>query len=190
MEEFTIYLSLGVKHILSLSALDHIAFLMVLIAPFKNNEWKSLLVLITAFTIGHSLSLLFGVYKWVSFSQEIIEFLIPLSIFLTGVFHFFSKGIKQNKLAYLLALAFGLIHGLGFSNYLSSMMSDSNIAVSLLGFNLGVEIGQIVVVGLIVLAVILFEKAFSIPYKNRTQTLLGIGVGMSIVLTLQADLLN
>lgn len=190
MEEFVIYLNLGVKHILSLSALDHIAFLMVLIAPFKNNEWKSLLILISAFTIGHSLSLLFGVYKWVSFSQEIIEFLIPLSIFLTGIFHFFSKGIKQNKFAYLLALCFGLIHGLGFSNYLSSIMLESNVPVSLFGFNIGVEFGQIVVVGLIVLSVNFFEKMFSAAYQNRMQTLLGVGIGMSIVLTLQTDLLN
>ncbi len=146
---FSIYLELGIQHILDLKGYDHILFLLALCVSFSIKEWKKLLVLITAFTIGHSLTLALAALDIVSFSPYWIEILIPVTILIASVQNIVRlSDTTQNRLSlYPLVLTFGLIHGLGFSNYFRALLGRaSDITIPLLGFNLGVEIAQVFLV--------------------------------------------
>jgi hypothetical protein len=151
MSEFALYFGLGKDHILDANGYDHILFVLALCAVYLIRDWKKILILVTAFTIGHSITLAFATLNIISFSTEIIEFLIPLTIFITAVGNLFKK--DQNSVGrviqinYVFALFFGLIHGLGFSNFLRALLGKTeNILSPLFAFNLGLEIGQIIVV--------------------------------------------
>ena len=112
-------------------------------------NWKQVLVLVTAFTIGHSLTLALSVYDVIRFNEKWVEFLIPCTIITTAVFNLLLKDFepKSLRLNYFLALFFGLIHGMGFANTIRFMLAkDQGIAAPLLSFNIGLEAGQIVVV--------------------------------------------
>jgi hypothetical protein len=152
MSEFALYFGLGKDHILDYAnGYDHILFVLALCAVYLIRDWKKILILVTAFTIGHSITLALATLNIISFSTEIIEFLIPLTIFITAVGNLFKK--DQNSVGrviqinYFFALFFGLIHGLGFSNFLRALLGKTeNILSPLFAFNLGLEIGQIIVV--------------------------------------------
>lgn len=154
MSDFAFYLTTGWHHIISWDALDHILFIIALAAIYLAQNWKQVLVLVTAFTIGHSLTLALCVYDITRIDEKWVEFLIPCTILATAVFNLLVKDFKPKNLRinYFLALFFGLIHGMGFANTIRFMLSkDQNIAVPLLSFNIGLEAGQIVVVTFILL---------------------------------------
>lgn len=134
--------------------MDHILFIIALAAIYLIQNWKQVLILVTAFTIGHSLTLALSVYDIIRVNSNWVEFLIPVTIIATAVFNFLQKDFKPAslRLNYFLALFFGLIHGLGFANTIRFMLAkDQNIAIPLLSFNIGLEAGQIVIVSLILL---------------------------------------
>ena len=152
MQDFLFYLKLGWSHIISWDALDHQLFILALVAVYALKDLKKILVLVTAFTIGHSLTLALSILDIVRFPNNWIEFLIPVTIALTalGNILMFKNTQKLMRLNYFLALIFGLIHGMGFANSARMMIaSEQNIAAPLLGFNIGLELGQIAVVILI-----------------------------------------
>jgi hypothetical protein len=154
MNDFAFFFDLGWKHIISADALDHQLFILALAAIYLVNDWKKVLILVTAFTIGHSLTLILSTYEIIKASTKWVEFLIPLSIVVTAFLNLIKteKHYGQYKLQYWLALVFGLIHGLGFANTIRFMLADSqSITVPLLSFNIGLEAGQLAVVGLILL---------------------------------------
>ncbi|ATL47608.1 HupE / UreJ protein [Chitinophaga caeni] len=154
MSEFGLYFDLGWKHIADISGYDHILFVMALCALYTLNEWKKVLILVTAFTIGHSITLALSVLNIVKVPTDIIEFLIPVTIVVTAFTNLLKAGkpVQKVQLNYFFALFFGLIHGLGFSNYLKSLLgTQEDITMPLFAFNLGLEFGQI----LIVLAILL-----------------------------------
>ena len=160
METFNLYFKLGLEHILDINGSDHILFVIALTALFTISDWKKVLILVTAFTIGHSITLALATLRVVRFNSELIEFLIPATIFLTAFFNLFRhKGAgrpMKAQINYYFALFFGLIHGLGFSNYLRSLLGkDETIITQLLAFNIGLEIGQIIIVGMFLVASIL-----------------------------------
>lgn len=161
MQDFLFYLKLGWEHIISLDALDHQLFVLALIAVYSYSDWKKILVLVTAFTIGHSLTLALSILDIVRVPSNWVEFLIPLTIVLTALGNILMKNKKQSqsKLNYYLALFFGLIHGMGFANTARVMIAKSqSIALPLLGFNVGLEIGQIaIVLGILILLFILLN---------------------------------
>ena len=149
MQDFTFYFKLGWQHIISLDALDHILFVLALSAIYLLGNWKQVLVLVTAFTIGHSLTLALSVYNIVKVNDRLVEFLIPCTIVATALFNFLQRDYskKSLRLNYFLALFFGLIHGLGFANTIRFMLAkDQSIGWSLFAFNVGLEVGQVVVV--------------------------------------------
>jgi hypothetical protein len=152
MSEFSLYFGLGKDHILDyVHGHDHILFVLALCAVYLVRDWKKILILVTAFTIGHSITLALATLNIVSVSAPLIEFLIPLTIFITSVANLFKKeeltSEKGFQINYLFAVFFGLIHGLGFSNYLRAILGkDQSILSQLLAFNLGLELGQIIVV--------------------------------------------
>ncbi len=140
---------MGWHHIIDWGALDHLLFILALTAIYLLGNWKQVLVLVTAFTIGHSLTLALSVYDVIRINDKWVEFLIPCTIIATAIFNFFQKDFSQRslRLNYFLALFFGLIHGLGFANAIRFMMAkDQTIGWSLFGFNIGLEAGQVCVV--------------------------------------------
>ncbi len=151
MSEFALYFGLGRDHILDAEGYDHILFVLALCAVYLIRDWKKILILVTAFTIGHSITLALATMSVVNFASETIEFLIPLTIFITAGANLFKNDSAASKfpvhINYLFALFFGLIHGLGFSNYLRALLGKSeNIMSPLFAFNVGLELGQIIVV--------------------------------------------
>lgn len=153
MNDFTFYFRYGWEHIISRNALDHILFIGVLTAGYSLRDWKQVIILVTAFTIGHSLTLALSVYDLIRFNSKWVEFFIPVTIMFTALINLIRKRENQTlKLSYFVTLFFGLIHGMGFANTIRFMLSKSQeIGWPLLSFNLGLEAGQILVV-LIVLA--------------------------------------
>lgn len=154
MQDLGFYFDLGWHHIMAWEALDHLLFVLALSAIYLAGNWKQVLVLITAFTIGHSLTLALSVYDVIRVNGKWVEFLIPCTIIATALFNFFQKDFKPRslRLNYFLVLFFGLIHGLGFANAIRFMLAkDQSIGWGLFGFNIGLEAGQIVVVFCILL---------------------------------------
>lgn len=169
MQDFLFYLKLGWEHIISLDALDHQLFVLALIAVYSFKEWKKILILVTAFTIGHSITLALSILDIVRLPSDWIEFLIPLTIVLTALGNILMKNKKQkqDKTHYYLALFFGLIHGLGFANTARVMIAKSqSIAVPLLGFNIGLELGQIVIVFAILILLFILLNLFKVNKKD------------------------
>lgn len=165
----SLYLELGFKHLLDLDGYDHILYLVTLCAIYSIKDWKKVLFLATAFTIGHSITLALNAYDVLSFSSDWIETLIPVTIILTAIYNLIvgSQSKTNSSIGYVLAIGFGLIHGMGISNFLKTMMSPGESLITpLLGFNLGVELAQIVVVVIsLVVSYILIDR-LRIPQKK------------------------
>lgn len=178
MEDFLFYLQLGWEHIISKDALDHQLFILALVTIFSFKEFKKVLILVTAFTLGHSFTLVLSVLDIFRFPSNWVEFLIPCTIVFTALDNLiFSKDEqKLIKLNYILALIFGLIHGMGFANSVRIMLAkEQSIIVPLLGFNIGLEIGQIVVV-IIVLTMFYLLSTFLRLQKKHWIILVSVPV--------------
>lgn len=152
MNDFALYFVTGWQHIISYNALDHIVFIVALTAIYSAANYKQVLILVTAFTIGHSFTLALSVYDIIRLNTKLVEFLIPCTILTTAFSNFFIKDFKPKSLNlnYILALFFGFIHGMGFANSIRFMlMKGDKIAWPLFSFNLGLEAGQILIVAII-----------------------------------------
>lgn len=187
MSTFQLYLTLGLQHIADFKGYDHILFIIVLCAVYQLKHWKKVLILITTFTIGHSISLVLATFDFVRIPGDWVEFLIPVTILLTATGNLFqrkeaySKG--HHKYKYILALFFGLIHGLGFSNYLRSMLSrEDSLAGPLFSFNLGIELGQILIVSCFMLAGLLVINVMKARTREWNLVISGAGIGISLIL--------
>ncbi len=169
MDELLMYGRLGFKHIIDLGGVDHIFFVLALTLRYIWSDWKKILVLVTSFTIGHSLTLALSTLSLIDISVDWIEFLIPVTILITALSNFWVKDFefKQRYSAhYGLALFFGLIHGLGFSNYLKSLLGkEASLLGPLFSFNIGLEIGQILIVGVILALSFGFVNLLKLPRK-------------------------
>ena len=169
MQDFGFYFQMGWEHILSAGALDHQLFIAALAAIYVLKDWKQVLILVTAFTIGHSITLALSVLDIVRFPNNWVEFLIPVTIVITGISNMFLKKFtpRSIRINYFLALFFGLIHGMGFANSIRFMMAgDQNLAWSLLGFNLGLEAGQIVVVCCLLVLTFIVISLFKVNRRD------------------------
>ena len=152
MNAFSFYFPMGWEHIISVDALDHQLFIIALAALYTWSDWRKVLVLVTAFTIGHSVTLLLSVLDWIRLDSKWVEFLIPLTIMITAALNLFQHNQKQTTSisTYGLALFFGFIHGMGFANSIRFMLAqDQQIGWGLFGFNVGLEVGQMLVVVLL-----------------------------------------
>jgi len=179
MNDFGLYFEIGYKHIADLSGIDHILFVMALCLRYQFAAWRKLIILVTAFTIGHSITLALSVFNLVHYSMKWIEFLIPVTIVITAVSNVFVKKFAfktRFPIIYFLALFFGLIHGLGFSSYLKSLLgSEHNVVWQLLAFNVGLEAGQLLIVTAILLISFIFVSIFKC---NRREYLLYLSGGI------------
>jgi hypothetical protein len=165
MSDFSFYFKLGWEHIISTDALDHQLFILALAAIYLLKDWKQVLILVTAFTIGHSITLALSVFDIIRFSSKWVEFLIPCTIVFTAIANLFQK--KSVRINYFLALFFGLIHGMGFANSIRFMLaSDQSIGWGLFGFNVGLETGQIVLVVAILVVVTILVTLFKVSRRD------------------------
>ena len=153
--EFALYLQLGFHHIADLAGYDHLLFVTALAIPYSFREWRRLAILVTAFTVGHSVTLALATLRLVSVPSAVVETLIPVTILVTALLSWASISRDASMAAvpparYLLAAAFGLMHGLGFSNYLRGLLGqEENIAMPLFAFNVGLELGQLLILALV-----------------------------------------
>jgi hypothetical protein len=169
MSDFGFYFSLGWEHIISWDALDHQLFILALAAIYLLKDWRQVLVLVTAFTIGHSLTLALTVLNIIHFPSIWIEFLIPCTIVVTAITNLFQKNFtpRSIRINYFLALFFGLIHGMGFANKLRYILAeDQSIGWSLFGFNVGLEVGQIAVVMVALVLSYLFVQLLNVNRRE------------------------
>jgi hypothetical protein len=188
MSDFGFYFSLGWEHIISWDALDHQLFIFALAAIYLLKDWRQVLVLVTAFTIGHSLTLALTVFNIIRFPGNWIEFLVPCTIVITAVSNLFLKDFSARsiRINYFLALFFGLIHGMGFANKLRYILAqDQNIGWSLFGFNVGLEAGQIVLVVLILLISFLFVQIINV--NRREWVIFASAAAFSIALKMALE---
>ncbi|MFY8091064.1 MAG: HupE/UreJ family protein [Chitinophagaceae bacterium] len=187
MNSFDLYFNLGWQHIADWQGYDHILFVMVLCLRYVFADWKKVLFLVTAFTIGHSITLALSVLQVISFKQNLIEFLIPITIIITALSNLqVKKFVFKNKwnAIYFLALFFGLIHGLGFSNYLKSLLGKgSNIVWELFAFNIGLEIGQLLIV---TAGLLLSFVCLNVLKLNRREFILFCSGGVFLVAFIMA----
>ena len=178
MHAFFLWFSTGLQHILNGGAYDHLLFVILLCLSHPPAAWKKLLLLITAFTLGHSLSLAVSVIQNFHASPAMIEFLIALTILLSALFliyqHFSSRKGSVIKLLFLVVF-FGLIHGLGFASFLQAMLGrEQSLILPLLYFNLGIEAGQLIIVLLFLVFSLLLTRLFKWPFKSYKFTILCI----------------
>ncbi|CAA0184942.1 conserved membrane hypothetical protein [Tenacibaculum maritimum] len=183
MNEFILYFKMGLFHVLDIKAYDHILFLIVLACVYIFKQWPKVLWLITLFTIGHSITLALSAYDILNINAPLVEFLIPFTIFVTGFMNILtakkaSQGKENQNLFF--ALFFGLIHGLGFSNYFKIMIGKNNDKLfPLLEFALGVEAAQIIIVLLILLVGAVFQSVFTVSRRDWILVASSIVVGFA-----------
>ncbi len=188
MSEFQLYFGLGKDHILDYAnGYDHILFVLALCAVYVVRDWKKILILVTAFTIGHSITLALATLNVIAVNAQVIEFLIPLTIFVTAVGNLFRKEDTLSQLKvqvnYLFALLFGLIHGMGFSNYLKAILGkDQSILTQLFAFNLGLEFGQIIIVGIFLAVSFIAIDLLGAPRRDWKMVLSSAIAGIALIL--------
>ena len=187
MEDFVFYFKLGWHHIISVDAFDHVFFIMALTSICLLKDVKQVLFLVSAFTIGHVISLSLSVLNLVKINSALVEFLIPISIIVTAEIQF-VKSLHHKapfRFKYIFALLFGLLHGLGFANTIRMIMAESQqIALPLLSFNIGLEIGQFLIVLLLLLFAHIFVAILGMSQKWWIRLLNTIALGAGIYWTI------
>jgi hypothetical protein len=196
MSEFIAYMQLGFQHITDLKGYDHILFVIALCSVFSIVDLRNVAILVTAFTIGHSVTLALATLNIIKFDSSFIEFLIPITILITAIFNFFHKSTqgkskvkKENgTLRYILAGCFGLIHGMGFSNYLRSLLGkEESIFKPLLGFNIGLEGGQLLIVLATLLLFYMLTNILKVKKHELNLIVSGIIGGIALMLIMNSD---
>ncbi|WP_266203047.1 HupE/UreJ family protein [Pontibacter kalidii] len=192
---FSTYIELGFNHIFDFKAYDHMLFLLALSAIYTLQDWKKVLALVTSFTIGHSVTLALATLNIIRFDAALIEFLIPATILFTCIINFFKlKGAASKQgtvlsLHNLMAVIFGLIHGMGFSNFLRQMLGrNGNIWQQLLAFNIGIELGQLLIVGVLLLAGFLIMTVFRAKKRDWIMVLSSAAAGISLILMMETNI--
>lgn len=196
MEILRIYLQLGFEHIADMKGYDHILFIVALCVVYPISSWKKVALLATAFTIGHSLTLALAVLDLVRIPSVWVEFLIPITILLTALYNAARSGITQDSGLwtaqagghYALAAAFGLIHGMGFSNYFRAMLmpgEENELPWQLLAFNLGVEFGQLLIVLITLVLAYVVMQVFKVRQQSWALFISGAAAGLAFVMALE-----
>lgn len=187
MQTFSNYLRLGYEHIMSVDAIDHILFVVVLMAVYQTKNWLKIIAAVTFFTIGHSITLSMGALNIVSIDKGLIEFLIPLTILFTALFNLTKTGQNQkNRSKSWIAGVFGLIHGLGFSNYYDMLvMGDTNYWQALLPFNLGIELAQLLIVAVMLILMGIYNFLLNRKIRDWNFFISGAAFGLSFFMCLE-----
>ena len=192
---FYTYLQLGFHHIFNFGAYDHMLFLLALSAIYTLSDWRKVIALVTSFTIGHSITLALSTFSVIRFDTALIEFLIPVTIFFTCITNFFKlqgAAAKQPtilSLHNLMAILFGLIHGMGFSNYLKSLLGrGSDTWLQLLAFNVGIELGQMLIVLILLILGFLAMHLFRAKKRDWILVISSAAAGVSLILMMETSI--
>lgn len=191
MNDFLIYFKLGLTHVLDWQAYDHVLFLAALVAAYTFYEWKRVLGLVTVFTVGHTLSLTLAAYQVVNVNSAWVEFLIPVTILITAFYNLFTAGKKKPNrgvsVLFFTTLAFGIIHGLGFSSYFNEIIAvgaQSKLLV-LLEFALGIEGAQLIVVLIVLILAFIFQSLFRFSKRDWVLVVSALIIGRVIPMLLE-----
>lgn len=196
MSEFLIYFKIGLHHVLDIHGYDHVLFLIALTVPYAFKDWKRLLLLVSIFTIGHTLALILSVFGVIMIKAELVEFLIPVTIFITAVYNLFTAGKAGKKdsinMIGFITLFFGIIHGLGFSNYFKSLLSGSasEKIAPLIEFALGIEVAQLIVVLVVLLISFILQHFARFSKRDFTLVTSAFVIGVVVPMLMQNDLWN
>ena len=188
MQDFWIFFKIGINHVLDFNGYDHILFLIALTVPYTAKEWQRILILVSIFTVGHTLALLLSVFNIVVIKVAIVELLIPITILITAFYNIFTAGkpAKQDGISFVgvVTLTFGLIHGLGFSNYFKSMITGDTLdkLVPTLEFALGIEGAQIIIIGFVLILSFVMQTLFRFNKRDFTLTMSAFVIGVVLPL--------
>jgi len=193
MNDFWFNVKYGLNHVLDINGYDHVLFLMVLAVPYVFKDWKRVLVLVSLFTLGHTLSLVLAAYDVVSVNGKLVEFLIPITIIVAAIYNVFSVVKENNKkkagLLFFTALFFGLIHGLGFAREFTMVFGDTNNKVlALLEFALGIEFAQVIIVFIILFLGFLLQTLFRFSRRDWVMVLSSIVIGLVIPILIENNI--
>ena len=194
MSEFWIYFQIGLKHVLDIHAYDHVLFLIALAVPFSFKDWKQIVLLVSMFTIGHTLALLLSIFGIIAIKVNVVELLIPITILITALFNLFTAGKSSKKesvnLVFFITLFFGIIHGLGFSNYFKSILggSPSSKLIPLGEFALGIEAAQIVVVFVVLVLSYIVQTVFRFSKRDWTLVMSAFIIGVVLPLIVESKI--
>lgn len=195
LQNFWFNVEYGINHVLDINAYDHVLFLVVLTVPYVFKDWKRILLLVSIFTLGHTLSLVLAAYNVVSVNAAIVEFLIPITILVVALFNVFTsgKGAQREKvgLLFLSTLFFGLIHGLGFAREFRMLLGDTDSKlVLLLEFALGIELAQVIIVFMVLFLGYIIQTIFRFTRRDWIMVISAIVVGLVIPMILNSDFLS
>nr|WP_315166172.1 HupE/UreJ family protein [uncultured Flavobacterium sp.] len=196
MSDFWIYFQIGLKHVLNIYAYDHVLFLVALAVPFIFKDWQRIVLLVTLFTVGHTMALLLSVYEIVAIKVNVVEFLIPITIFITALFSLFTAGKSSKKeslnLVFFITLFFGIIHGLGFSNYFKTILGGSanSKLIPLSEFALGIEAAQIIVVFVVLVLSYIVQTVFRFSKRDWTLVMSAFIIGVVLPMILESEIWN
>jgi len=196
MSEFLIYLEIGLRHVLDINAYDHILFLVALTVPYAFKDWKKVVILVSVFTLGHTLALLLSVFEIVTIKASLVEFLIPITILCTAVYNLFTSGKSAKKdnvsVTGFITLFFGIIHGLGFSNYFKTILGGSVVdkMLPLLEFALGIEVAQIIVVLVVLILSFIVQNFFRNSKHDWIIIVSSIIIGVLIPMLIESEIWN
>ena len=188
MDDLKFYTEFGFTHVLDWNAYDHVLFFIVLTIFYSFKDWKKALGLITFFTIGHTLTLLLSAYNFIYVKQGIVEFLIPLTIFVTAIYNivFVKKSFINLNTSFIFAFFFGLIHGLGFSSSIRILIDDTeDKLLPILEFAMGIEIAQIIVVLFIFLFNFIILNIFKRKKRDWVIIISSIIIGIVIPMLIE-----
>lgn len=196
MSEFWIYFEKGLRHILDLYAYDHVLFLIALTVPYAFKDWKRLLLLVSVFTFGHTLSLFLSIFGVIIIRGNLVEFLIPITILIVALFHLFTAG-KSSKnesvsVIVFITLFFGIIHGLGFANYFKSILigSPQSKFLAISEFALGIEASQIIVVFVVLIFSYIVQTFFRFSKRDWTLVMSSFVIGVVLPMIIQSEIWN
>ena len=196
MTEFWIYFKIGLHHVLDIRAYDHLLFLIAMTVPYAFKDWKRILILVSLFTIGHTIALILSVFGVIIIKVNLIEFMIPITIFATALFNLFTSGksSKNESISFIgfVTLFFGIIHGLGFSNYFKTILSGAPQSKLLpLGeFALGIEAAQLIVVFIVLVISYIIQTIFRFSKRDFTLVMSSFVIGVVIPLIINSPIWN
>ena len=194
LENFWFNVEYGINHVLDINAYDHVLFLIVLSIPYVFKDWKRVFLLVSMFTLGHTLSLVLAAYSVVTVNVTMVEFLIPITILVVALFNVFTsgKGAQSEKVGvlFLSTLFFGLVHGLGFAREFKMLLGDTdNKLVLLLEFALGIELAQVIIVFVVLFLGYIVQTIFRLTKRDWIMVISAIVVGLVIPMILNSDFL-
>lgn len=193
MNDFFFNVNYGLNHVLDINGYDHVLFLMVLAVPYLFKDWKRVLLLVSLFTLGHTVSLVLAAYGYVTINGKTVEFLIPITILIAAIYNVFTVGKNQDKkkisILSFTALAFGIIHGLGFAREFTMVFGDAeNKPLALLEFALGIELAQLIIVFVILFLGFFCQTVFRVTKRDWVLVLSSIVIGLVIPILIENNI--